>query len=92
MTAGRNATGPWVRLVRFGVPGAMVVGGIACAAILQDAVGVGIAIVLVGGGLLVAASAWVIRLGLTGNADREAEERAREEFSRTGVWRTPPSR
>jgi hypothetical protein len=84
--------GFWLRLVRVGAPSAMVIGGLVTAAVLQDDIGVGIAIVLVGGGLLVAGSAWVIGMGLASNVDREREEETRREFSRRGLWPRPPNR
>ncbi|MGH2915601.1 MAG: hypothetical protein ACRDMX_11495 [Solirubrobacteraceae bacterium] len=49
---------------------------------LDGAVGVSLLIVA----LIVWMINWLYRLSLRSNDEREAEERAREEFSRTGRW------
>jgi len=49
---------------------------------LETACGVALLIVA----LMVWMINWLFRLGVSSNADREAEERAREYFDRTGRW------
>jgi hypothetical protein len=78
------------KLVRIGVPGAMATVGLALVVFggeFARAAGV----VLLGGAVLVALSAFLIRLGLSSTEDREREEDARRYFTRHGRWPSGPS-
>ena len=55
---------------------------LASARSLETACGVALLIVA----LMVWMTGWLFRLGVSSNADREEEERAREYFDRTGQW------
>lgn len=70
--------------VRYGIPLAMAVAGIVCLAIGGDAAGAGV--VLIGSAGIVLLLNALFRLSLTSNDEREQEERAREQFERTGRW------
>lgn len=70
---------------RHGVPALIVLAGIVAMCFGTDTS-------LIGGGGLVGAGlaswliAWLYRLGISGDAARAREERARERFERTGRW------
>jgi hypothetical protein len=71
-------------LVRYGVPLAMAIAGIVCLLIGGDAAGSGV--VLIGSAGIVLLINLLFRLSLVSNREREQEERAREQFERTGRW------
>lgn len=71
-------------LVRYGIPFAMAVAGVVCLVIGGDAAGSGV--VLIGSAGLVLLINLLFRLSLVSNSEREQEERAREQFERTGHW------
>jgi hypothetical protein len=72
--------------VRYVLPAAIVVTGIALAALgTSDAV-LGAGVVLIGTGLLVALLNVLMRLAIGSSRDREREERARRHFERHGRW------
>jgi len=71
-------------LVRYGIPLAMTIAGIVCLAIGGDAAGSGV--VLIGSAGIVLLINLLFRLSLVSNKEREQEERAREEFERSGHW------
>ena len=71
-------------LVRYGVPLAMAIAGIVCLAIGGDAAGSGV--VLIGSAGIVLLINVLFRLSLVSNREREQEERAREQFERSGHW------
>lgn len=86
MTAPLRRRAHAMRAVRFWLPGVIVLAGAVLALSLQtDAA-------WQGGALLVSAglSVWLLnvlfRLGVRGDRERVHEERAREEFDRTGRW------
>ena len=71
--------------IRYGLPGAIVLAGVAVMALggeteLEGGAGI------VGAGLAVFFLNWLVRLGASGESEREAEDRAREYFSRHGHW------
>ena len=70
--------------VRYGIPLAMAVAGIVCLVIGGDAAGSGV--VLIGSAGIVLLINLLFRLSLVSNREREQEERAREQFERTGHW------
>lgn len=78
------------RLVRWGVPGAMVVAGVLVAIFVNEGVGEAIAIAAP----CVSLGAWLIRLGFQDVRDRDDEEAAREFMDVHGHWpdEAPPPR
>jgi len=70
--------------VRYGLPLAMALAGIACLVIGGDAAGAGV--VLIGSAGIVLLINVLFRLSLVSNREREQEERARERFEREGRW------
>ncbi len=70
--------------VRYGIAFAMVVAGIVCLVIGGTAAGAGV--VLIGSAGIVLLINLLFRLSLVSNREREQEERAREEFERSGHW------
>jgi len=70
--------------VRYGIPLAMTVAGVVCLVIGGDAAGSGV--VLIGSAGIVLLLNVLFRLSLTSNREREQEERAREQFERSGHW------
>ena len=76
---------PLLRFTRHGVPALIVVAGIVamCFGTESSLVGGGS---LIGAGLASWLVAWLYRLGISGDAARAGEERARERFERTGRW------
>lgn len=71
-------------LVRYGIPLAMTVAGVVCLVIGGDAAGSGV--VLIGSAGIVLLINLLFRLSLVSNREREQEERAREQFERSGHW------
>jgi hypothetical protein len=85
MTGGRKAHRRLgLLLVRYGIPLAMTVAGIVCLVIGGDAAGSGV--VLIGSAGIVLLINLLFRLSLVSNREREQEERARDEFERSGHW------
>ena len=76
--------------VRYGLPAVLVIAGLAVL-LVDDGAGRfdGFAM-LVGAGLSVALLNVLFRLGVAGDRDREAEERARHFFSEHGHWPDEP--
>lgn len=85
MTGGRS---PYARagllLVRYGIPLAMAIAGIVCLFAGGDVAGTGV--VLIGSAGIVLLINVLFRLSLVSNRERDQEERAREQFERTGRW------
>jgi hypothetical protein len=76
--------------VRYGLPAVLVIAGLAVL-LVDDGAGRfdGFAM-LVGAGLSVALLNVLFRLGVAGDREREAEERARQFFSEHGHWPDEP--
>jgi len=70
--------------VRYGLPLAIAVAGVVCLIVGGDAAGAGV--VLIGSAAMVLLLNALFRLSLRSNDEREQEERAREQFERTGRW------
>ena len=74
-----------MRFVRYGIPIAILVAGVALILVGGDAA-IGAGIVLIGvAGLVLLANAFM-RLGLQSQGEREREEHARDFFARHGRW------
>jgi hypothetical protein len=71
--------------VRYGLPGAIVLAGaVALCFGTEDSFYGGTS--LIGAGLAVALISWAYRIGVRGDADRDAEDHARRYFDRFGRW------
>jgi hypothetical protein len=79
-----EAPGGFARVVRWGVPIAMVVVGSCLIAFVGGTVMTGIGVALVAGSVVVVFAGWFGRLGADGERIREGS--AREEYLRTGRW------
>ena len=71
--------------VRYGLPGLLVVAGIAML-IAGGTVGTGVGIVVIGGGLIVFGLNAFLRWSMREEKEREREEQAREYFRVHGRW------
>lgn len=72
-------------ITRYGLPALTVLAGIAAMAVGTDVSLIGGA-ALIGAGLATWLIAWLYRVGVDGDRARDAEERARRHFERTGRW------
>ena len=70
--------------VRYGLPLAMAIAGIVALELGDAAAGFGV--VLIGCAGMVLLINVLFRLSIVSNRERDREERAREEFERTGRW------
>lgn len=70
--------------VRHWLPLIIVLAGVAAMIAAPNRIEGGV--LIVSAGLSVWLLNWLWRVGVAGEADRDAEDRAREEFDRTGRW------
>ena len=81
--------------VRYGIGGLMVLAGVVVLVVSPGGFGAEGFSMAVGGGLSVIMLNWLFRLGVSGDREREEEERARAYFDRHGRWpdedEPPPS-
>jgi hypothetical protein len=75
-----------VNAVRYGIGAVMVIGGIVVLIVNPGGFGVDGFAMAVGGGLSVLMINFLFRLGVSGDREREAEERARRYFDEHGRW------
>jgi hypothetical protein len=75
-----------VLIVRYGIGCAMVLGGIVMLALDPSGLGVDGFAMAAGGGLSVLMINFLFRVGVSGEREREQEERARVYFDEHGVW------
>ena len=73
-------------LLRYGIAAVMVLAGIVILVVNPGGFGVDGFAMAVGGGLSVLLINFLYRLGVSGDEEREAEERAREYFDEHGEW------
>jgi hypothetical protein len=73
-------------IVRYGLGAVMVIGGVVVLIISPAGLGFDGFAMAVGGGLSVVLFNVLFRLGLSSEADREEEERARDYFDEHGEW------
>jgi hypothetical protein len=78
-----------IHLIRYGVPGAILLAGVLLIAVGSGAIASAAGIVLIGISFLVYLVDVLARLAITSQLDRDREERARERFARTGRWDAP---
>ena len=73
-------------IIRYGIGGVMVLGGIVMLIVSPSGLGVEGFAMAVGGGLSVLLINFLFRLGVESDREREQEERARDYFDEHGVW------
>jgi hypothetical protein len=73
-----------VTFVRHWLPLIIVLAGVVAMIAAPNRIEGGV--LIVSAGLSVWLLNWLWRVGVAGEADRDAEDRAREEFDRTGRW------
>jgi hypothetical protein len=76
----------WLLVLRYGIGGVMVVAGIVILIVNPSGFGVDGFAMAVGGGLSVLLINFLYRLGISGDREREEEERARAYFDEHGEW------
>jgi hypothetical protein len=72
--------------VRYVLPAVIVLGAVVMIAIEPNIVGLEGAALIVSAGLSVLLLNWLYRIGVAGEHDRDAEDRARAYFDEHGVW------
>ena len=75
-----------IRTIRYGIGAVMVIAGLVLLIVNPGGFGVDGFALAVGGGLSVLMINWLFRLGVSGDREREAEERARRYFDEHGRW------
>jgi hypothetical protein len=75
-----------VLMVRYGIGGVMVLGGVVMLIVNPGGLGVDGFAMAVGGGLAVLMINFMFRLGVSGDREREREEAARAYFDEHGDW------
>lgn len=73
-------------LLRYGIGGVMVLAGIVMLIVNPSGIGVDGFAMAVGGGLSVLLINFLYRLGVSGDRERDEEERARAYFDEHGEW------
>jgi hypothetical protein len=81
-----------IRLVRYGLPAAILLAGIIIVAVVPGTVGEEGVVTMFGVCLCVALFNSLVRLGVSGDRDRDKEQAARDQYERTGVWPDEPRR
>jgi hypothetical protein len=81
-----------IRLVRYGLPAGILLGGIVVAIVVPGSAGEEGVVTMFGICLCVALFNSLVRLGVSSDRDRDKEQAAREEYGRTGVWPDEPGR
>jgi hypothetical protein len=76
----------WLSFVRYGIPLALVVAGVAFALIDHEGTGLETWAMFTGAGLSVLLLNVLHRMGVEGDRDRDREARAREYFDEHGRW------
>jgi hypothetical protein len=79
-----------VYLIRYGLPGLILLAGIVVIAVGTGDIAAAAGIVLIGVSALVFAVNVLARLAISSRNDREREQEARDEFSWTGQWPDRP--
>jgi hypothetical protein len=89
VTEGSQAPAPrhrwWLGLMRYGLPAVVVIGGIVVMTFGDESQlegGAGI----VSAGLAIYFLNWVVRLGASGDRERDREQAAREYYTKHGRW------
>ena len=79
-----------IHLVRYGLPGAILLAGVLVIVVGSDAIATAAGVVLIGVSFMVYLVDVLARLAITSQDDRDREQRARARFARTGRWDEPP--
>lgn len=87
---------PWrdpLYLVRWGLPAAVILAGFVVLLVRRDTIGLEAFAMFTGAGLSIWLLNFLYRLSVSGNRDRDDEERARAFFQEHGHWpdEAPPS-
>ena len=75
-----------IHLVRYGVPAVIALAGVITIIVGSSSVATAGGIALIGVAVLVYGIGILARLSVSSQRDRDREQRARDEFSRTGHW------
>jgi len=75
-----------MKWLRYGLPAAIVLAGVVLLVVEPNTVGLEGAAGIVGAGLAVLLLNWLHRIGVAGESERDAEDRARAYFDEHGVW------
>ncbi|HEY5196121.1 MAG TPA: hypothetical protein VIJ51_03735 [Solirubrobacteraceae bacterium] len=81
-----------LRLVRYGLPAAILLAGLVILIVVPGSAGVEGVVTMFGICLCVALFNSLVRLGVSGDRDRDKEQAARDQYERTGVWPDEPRR
>lgn len=81
-----SRTPAWLIAIRYGIPAAMIIGGIVLALVGSGDQGIEGFAMAVGGGLAVLLLNILYRVGVRGEAEREEEEAARTFYAEHGRW------
>jgi hypothetical protein len=86
--AGPSRTRPsaWLIGVRYGIPAAMIIGGVVLALVGSSDQGIEGFAMAVGGGLSVLLLNTLYRVGVSGEAERDQEDAARAYYTEHGRW------
>jgi hypothetical protein len=82
----RRRSSRWLSGVRYGIPAAMITGGVVLALVGTGDQGIEGFAMAVGGGLSVFLLNVLYRVGVQGEAEREQEDAARAYYAEHGVW------
>ncbi len=75
-----------VKLVRYGLPAAIILAGIVIVIVVPGTAGVEGAVTMFGICLCVTLFNGLVRLGVSGDRDRDTEAAARDQYDKTGAW------
>lgn len=75
-----------VLLLRYGLPVAFVIGGIVMFVLEPNSIGLEGLLMAIGAALATFYLNFLFRQGAKGDRERDREEAAREQFTRTGRW------
>jgi hypothetical protein len=75
-----------IKLVRYGLPAAIMLAGIVILIVVPGTAGVEGVVTMFGICVCVALFNSLVRLGVSGDRDRDTEQAARDQYERTGVW------
>jgi hypothetical protein len=84
--ASKRRPSPWLVGVRYGIPAAMISGGVVFAAVGSGDQGIEGFAMAVGGGLSVLLLNVLYRIGVQGESEREQEDAARAYYAEHGRW------
>lgn len=87
---GASRPSTWLVVVRYGIPAAMIIGGVVLAVVGSGDQGIEGFAMAVGGGLSVLLLNVLYRVGVKGEGEREQEEAARAYYAEHGRWPEEP--